>query len=143
MKLLVMGLAGSGKTTLSRDLAEILKLPHHNADTIRERFDDWDFSYEGRKRQAERMSTYHGVLDFICPLPEFRDIVDPDLTIWMDTIKSSRYYDTDKIFTPPNYDIRITQWIDSNQLHRYLEDFNHGIVDIPNYLRKRMSKLDK
>ena len=56
-----MGLPGSGKTTLAKELAYHFEVPHYNADTLREKSDDWDFSEEGRLRQAYRMSFLHNI----------------------------------------------------------------------------------
>ena len=53
-----MGLPGSGKTTLASKLVSILKAKWINADKIRKKSKDWDFSDEGRKRQAKRMSDF-------------------------------------------------------------------------------------
>ena len=55
MKILIFGLPGSGKTTLAKPLADLLGGVHINADEIRERYDDWDFTPEGRTRQAKRL----------------------------------------------------------------------------------------
>ena len=119
-----MGLPGSGKTTLSEQLAEKLdgQIGRLNADVVRKNFDDWDFSYEGRKRAAKRIANLshteplrldYCITDFICPLPEFRRIFDADFTIWMNTIKEGRFDDTNQLFSPPNkdeYDLEITSW---------------------------------
>ena len=119
-----MGLPGSGKTTLSEQLAEKLdgQIGRLNADVVRKNFDDWDFSYEGRKRQVKRITELshteplrldYCITDFICPLPEFRRIFDADFTIWMNTIKEGRFDDTNQLFSPPNkdeYDLEITSW---------------------------------
>ena len=51
-----MGLPGSGKTTLANELAPMLKAKRLNADEVRKKANDWDFSEEGRKKQAERMA---------------------------------------------------------------------------------------
>ena len=56
IKILVMGLPGSGKTTLSDKLAPLIKASRVNADEVRKKFNDWDFSLEGRIRQSNRMS---------------------------------------------------------------------------------------
>ena len=56
IKVLVMGLPGSGKTTLSNKLAPLLKAARLNADEVRKKFSDWDFSLEGRIRQSNRMN---------------------------------------------------------------------------------------
>ena len=53
--ILIMGLPGSGKTTLANELAPMLNAKRLNADEVRKEANDWDFSEEGRKRQAKRM----------------------------------------------------------------------------------------
>lgn len=117
MRILIMGLPGSGKTTLALALVEKLDpdVLWLNADKLRELYSDWDFSYEGRMRQAARMKTFADcsedkfiIADFVCPLPEMRDIFSPDVIIWVDTIPSGRFEDTNKVFTPPEkYDFRV------------------------------------
>ncbi len=122
IKILVMGLSGSGKTFLSRSLKNYLEQSNHtviwlNNDELRKTSNDWDFSYEGRIRQSIRMteladksSSYYVICDFIAPLTAMRDNLKADWTIWMDTIDNSKYTDTNKIFTPPEqYDFRITE----------------------------------
>ena len=107
--ILVMGLPGSGKSTLANKLFQKLaSAAHFNADKVREMFNDWDFSDEGRKRQAERMKSLAeeskaqwAILDFVCPKKEYRDIVKPDILVWMDTIDGGRFADTNKAFEPP------------------------------------------
>ena len=117
MKILVMGLTGSGKTTLAKRLVEMFNAVWLNADEVRKQADDWDFSEEGRKRQSLRMWTFaeeaieknrHVVADFICPTEKTREDFDADYTVWMDTIKEGRFEDTNKIFVPPTkYDFRV------------------------------------
>lgn len=144
MKILICGLPGSGKTTLAKELAYKFHVPHHNADTYREMFNDWDFSIVGRLRQAQRMAKQYGILDFVCPTNETRELVEADFTIWMDTIEDSRYEDTNKVFVnPENYNVRITSWIDINQLHSSWEDFSPGTKGILSYLEERLPKLVK
>ncbi len=144
MKILICGLPGSGKSTLAKELAYHFLLPHHNADTIRELYDDWDFSEAGRWRQALRMKEYYGILDFVCPTAYTRELVQADYIIWMDTIKEGRFEDTNKIFEPlDNYNIRITKWIGQNQLRNSLEGFNPGIKGIQNFLSEQLTKLAK
>lgn len=114
-----MGLPGAGKTTLAMELYTRLH-PHIlwlNADKIREEYNDWDFSQEGRLRQAQRMhdiaekadNELFVMADFVAPLPEMRDIYDADFTIWVDTIKEGRFEDTNKAFiAPEKYDFKVT-----------------------------------
>ena len=105
-----MGLPGAGKTTLANELAPIIKAKRLNADEVRKAADDWDFSEEGRKRQAKRMADFalklkedgsYVVADFICPTPEARKLFPADFVIWVDTIKEGRFDDANKMFVKP------------------------------------------
>jgi hypothetical protein len=138
-----MGLPGSGKTYLATALKKYLeenssvnhipkeKLLHYelaptywkanvdwfNADEIRKRFNDWDFSREGRIRQSLRMAEFalkctgdFVICDFVAPLVEQRNNFKADWTIWVDTISEGRFEDTNKAFVPPEvYDFRVTE----------------------------------
>lgn len=123
-KILIMGLSGSGKTYFAQRLIDFLKVDDtslsidwFNADKIREKFNDWDFSIEGRIRQSIRMSDLANcsekslvIADFIAPLAQMRANYNPDLIIWMDTVDSSKFSNTDKIFeTPLNVDFHIKE----------------------------------
>ena len=113
-----MGLPGSGKTTLAEQLAPLLNAKRLNADEVRKEANDWDFSEEGRKRQAKRMADFalklkedgNNVLaDFICPTPEARALFPADFIIWVDTIKEGRFDDTNKMFVNPDkFDYHVT-----------------------------------
>ncbi len=102
-----MGLNGSGKTTFAKKLAYALNCPHLNADEIRKQANDWDFSEKGRKRQCLRMKEMAEALegfvvcDFICPTEELRQLFEPALLIWINTVKHSKYSDTNKMFESP------------------------------------------
>ena len=136
MKILIMGLPGSGKTYLAARLQPLIKAAWYNADKVREMAGDWDFSDEGRERQSLRMKTFadfeqihsrNVICDFICPTDQTRKIFGPDLTIWMDTIKEGRYEDTNKIFENPNdYDFRITEWNEMNHIN-LAEEINKNV----------------
>ena len=114
-----MGLPGSGKSYLAKELSKDLNFTWLNADKIRKKNSDWDFSFTGRKRQAERMSNLANleikknksvIVDFVCPLNLTRKIFNPDLIIWMNTIKKSRFNNTNKIFEKPkNADLIINE----------------------------------
>ncbi|MBM3630481.1 MAG: adenylyl-sulfate kinase [Alphaproteobacteria bacterium] len=116
--ILIMGLPGSGKTTLANELAPMLNAKRLNADEVRKEAKDWDFSEEGRKRQAKRMAEFakklknqgsYVVADFICPTPEARKLFSADYTIWVDTIKKGRFEDTNKMFIKPDkFDFHVT-----------------------------------
>ena len=113
-----MGLPGAGKTTLANELGPLLKAKRLNADEVRKAANDWDFSEEGRKRQAKRMSELalnlrnegnYVVADFICPTPEARNLFPADFIIWVDTIKEGRFEDTNQMFVKPTkYDFYVT-----------------------------------
>jgi len=144
-KILIMGLPGAGKTYFAERLKRYLEdngdvmkispgkvlhyegIPDHaiwkvtvdwfNADEIRKRFNDWDFSRDGRIRQSLRMFEFAAkctgefvICDFVAPLPEMRHNFKADWTIWIDTIDAGRYDDTNRAFVPPDvYDFRITE----------------------------------
>jgi hypothetical protein len=124
-----MGLPGSGKTTLAEKISQKLnenniKSSWHNGDKVRSIFEDWDFSIEGRIRQTERMaklatedseSGLVAICDYVCPTESLRNKFESgrpsDLIIWMDTIETGRFEDTNKMFeTPTRYDYRITEF---------------------------------
>ena len=116
--ILIMGLPGSGKTTLANEIAKLIDSKRLNADEIRKAANDWDFSEEGRKRQAKRMAEHaiklkgegnNVIADFICPTPEARNLFPADYIVWLDTIKESRFEDTNQMFVKPEkYDCHVT-----------------------------------
>ena len=121
-----MGLPGSGKTYLAERLQPLLEAAWYNADKVRVMAGDWDFSDDGRTRQSLRMKnladfeTSHNrfvICDFVCPTEETRNIFDPDILIWLDTIKEGRFEDTNKIFEEPSScDFKIEEWNETNHI---------------------------
>jgi len=116
--ILIMGLPGSGKTTLASELASLINVKRINADEVRKAANDWDFSEEGRSRQAKRMAGLakkikdegdYVIADFICPTPEARNLFPADYIVWVDTIKKGRFDDTNQMFVKPEkYDCHVT-----------------------------------
>ena len=116
--ILIMGLPGAGKTTLANELAKLITCKRLNADEIRKAANDWDFSEEGRTRQARRMSDAalkiksegnNVIADFICPTPGARELFPADYVAWVDTIKKGRFEDTNQMFVKPEkYDCHVT-----------------------------------
>lgn len=115
-RILIMGLPGSGKTHLAKILKKKINADWINADTIRKKYKDWDFSKQGIIRQSLRMykiskesKKKNIIADFICPFNQTRKIFKADFTIWMNTIQKGRFDKMNKIFQRPkkiNYEIR-------------------------------------
>ena len=126
MKILIFGLPGSGKSTLAEPFAKLIGGVWLNADAVRTEYNDWDFSPEGRMRQAQRMKFLAdgvvkagkiAVADFVCPTELARQEFNADFTVWMDTIKEGRYEDTNKMFEKPaNSNYHVSKWFTDTHL---------------------------
>ena len=152
-RILIMGLPGAGKTTLAGALkryleengeisysqAEMLPLDTKcqvswfNADDVRRKYNDWDFSQDGRIRQSLRMFQFsmeaggdYVICDFVAPLVEQRNNFKADWTVWVDTIREGRYADTNAAFVEPEqYDFRITE----QDCEKWAEFIGSHIID--------------
>lgn len=152
-RILIMGLPGSGKTTLATALKRYLEehgdisydralnefidpkvlVNWFNADDIRRKYNDWDFSNDGRIRQSLRMFQFsmesggdYVICDFVAPLVEMRNNFKADWTIWVDTIRESRYADTNAAFVEPEvYDFRVTE----QAAEKWAEFIGQHIID--------------
>jgi len=132
MKILIFGLPGAGKTWLAQRLYQKFdNCAWYNADKIREMANDWDFTPEGRLRQATRMKNIADfekvnnrwvICDFVCPTAHTRDIFDPDIRIWVDTISEGRFEDTNKIFEiPMTFDHHVNHWYNDSEIDSLAE----------------------
>ena len=140
LKILVMGLPGSGKTTFAKALISKFEAVWLNADKIRSEANDWDFSLEGRNRQAARMKNLanetiikgnHVVADFVCPTNKTREDFNADYTVWLDTIKKGRFDDTNKMFDPPTkFEFRVP----SKNAEQWAQEVANDLKD--NFLKK-------
>jgi adenylylsulfate kinase len=121
-KILVMGLPGAGKTTLSKQLAPRLNAVHFNADDVRANVNkDLGFSESDRIEHARRMGWLcdqvvkvgcFAIADFICPTLAAREAFmsgGDAFVIWVDRIQAGAFEDTNRMFVlPRRFDLRVT-----------------------------------
>ena len=122
----VIGLPGSGKTTLAKALASRINALHFNADEVRADLNsDLGFTPQDRVEQARRMGAlarltskqgYTTIVDFICPTEETRKAFgEADIVVWMDTIAESRFEDTNRLWeNPVRCDYHCASWEEAN-----------------------------
>ena len=138
-KILIMGLPGSGKTSLAKRLYPYLKAVFLNNDEVRKEANDWDFSPKGRERQTKRMKDLaqkhlnegkNVIADFVCPTEKTRKDFNADILIWVDTIKKGRFEDTNKMFEEPKkFHYRVTEQNAEKWSLQIIEDMkNKGFI---------------
>jgi adenylate kinase family enzyme len=131
----IIGLPGSGKTTLATELASRINAVHLNADYVRSTVNsDLGFSTEDRVEHSRRMGEMARMLsgqgldvvvDFICPTQTTRDVFgDSDILIWMDTIPQGRFEDTNKLWEiPQKYDMKVTTYDAQTHVQTIIQNF--------------------
>ena len=136
----ILGLPGSGKTTLAEALKERLNAIHLNADEVRATLNsDLGFSEKDRAENARRLGEmarllsvqgHTVIVDFICPTKATRKAFGkPDIKIAMNTIASSRFADTDAMWIPVvDADHTFYEWkSDKEMANKVIEKF--GLFD--------------
>jgi adenylate kinase family enzyme len=130
-RILIMGLPGSGKTTLADALKKYLE-KHGTADLSHAEM----LSITGFKpkitwfnaddiRRIEAGGDYV-ICDFVAPLVEMRNNFKADWTVWVDTIRESRYADTNAAFIEPGvYDFRVPE----QNAEKWAEFIGQHIID--------------
>src|SRR5256714_7492152 len=112
-KILIMGLPGAGKTTLSKVLVPRLNAVHFNADEVRAHVNkDLGFAEADRIEHARRMGWLCdqvvrvgccAIADFICPTAAAREAFfsgGDAFVIWIDRIHEGAFADTNRMFVP-------------------------------------------
>jgi hypothetical protein len=118
-KILIMGLPGAGKTTLTTTLAHLLHAVVFDGDDVRGSINrDLGSSHEDRVEHARRMGWLCDrvaeaggtvIADLACPTPETRAAFGDAFVIWVDRIEEGQSGDTGELFVPPaHYDERVT-----------------------------------
>lgn len=132
----IIGLPGSGKTTLAKELSARINAIHLNADEVRADLNkDLGFSKEDRIEQARRLGAlshllskqgYDVVVDFVNPTEETRKAFGHvDKVVWMDRIRESRFEDTNALWQiPKKFDLRFDDtWEVENKVRVIIVDF--------------------
>jgi adenylylsulfate kinase len=132
----IIGLPGSGKTTLAKDLSDRINAIHLNADDVRtDLSSDLGFSDKDRVEQARRLGAmarllskqgYVVVVDFVCPTTQTRKAFgNADYLIWMNTISESRFADTNIIWENPEvYDHKFVELAQHNKADDIIKKLN-------------------
>ena len=121
VRVLIMGAPGQGKTALAEKLHQ-----HHegslyiNSQQLRVDQKDVDYSKDGQSRHAYRMLEVARknisevtIIDSSCPLEHMREVINPDVVVWVDTNDKQQHEQWDEQFEPPKeYDFRLREITD-------------------------------
>ena len=163
MSVLIFGLPGAGKTTLAEQVRNNISgfnpVLWINGDDVRNKHQDFDFSREGRIRQAQRIRMLAdeaqrdgmvAVCDFVCPYEDTREIIEADISVWVDRIQESRYEDTNKTWETPQdgeYNLRLTEPYDVDQWAKIIADMVYAFIkkdeELGKYVEPDWKALDK
>ncbi len=126
----IVGLPGSGKTTLAKELASRINAIHLNADEVRSDLNkDLGFTKEDRVEHSRRLGAlsrlldsqgHHVVVDFINPTSETREAFGKvDKVIWRNRKPTRDYPDTTAMWELPlNVDLMFDDLIESQDAAR-------------------------
>ena len=131
----IIGLPGSGKTTLAKELVKHFGAIHLNADEVRD-FVNYDlgFSHEDRIEHSRRLGGMARlfqeqgkdvVVDFVCPTLDTRKAFgDADVVVFMDRVQESIYKDTNLMWQrPDNPDVVIPDGLSVQDEVKLMLDF--------------------
>jgi hypothetical protein len=115
----IIGLPGSGKTSLAKELCRRTDGIHINADEVRSELSaDLGFSHKDRKEQARRLGSLSRLLsnqkklvfvDFVNPTRETREAFGhANFVVWVNRISLSRFEDTNNLWQVPESDLIIS-----------------------------------
>ena len=131
----IIGLPGSGKTTLAKELVKHFGAIHLNADEVRD-FVNYDlgFSHDDRIEHSRRLGGmarlfqeqgFDVVVDFVCPTLDTRKAFgDADVVVFMDRVQESIYKDTNLMWQrPDNSDVVIPDGLSVQDEVKLMLDF--------------------
>ena len=111
MLILVTARSQQGKTYFCRQFLKHVSAAYFNNDDVRKQTANHDFSMNGRLLAAQNMRQLINqsfaeikIVDMICPTPELRAIISPDVIVFIDSDKPSKYPDTDALYVRPTKD---------------------------------------
>jgi hypothetical protein len=129
IRVLIMGLPGSGKAKLAKKLNKLLpnsSVIHSSEERVKAK--DVDYSTDGHLRHVYRMleicrnaKTENVIIDMSCPLPEMREILNPDIIIWLTNEENCDTVESKDLFEPPAfYDMKINN-VKKHQVEEMLD----------------------